>query len=299
MAKLPTIDTLARARPQTVHKLWEGLGYYSRVRNLQQAARQLYQERAGIFPTAFDEVLALPGIGRYTAGAICSIAFAQPKPIVDGNVARVLTRVFALRGDPREKTINARLWKLAEDLVQESGPQCSAFNQSLMELGALVCTPRDPQCGHCPLSNRCEAARRGLTGQLPELKPRPKTTHRRFFAYVLAQDQRFLVRQRPPDVINGHLWEFPNTEVDRKRGGPDEAARNLFGFVPATLAPLCRINHSITRYRIALDALYADVAPEIPPRLNEGRWLRLNELRRLPFASAHKKIIERLDALSA
>ena len=170
MRELPTVAALAAARPERVLKLWEGLGYYTRARNLQRAAQLIVARPGGEFPTQFDEMLALPGIGRYTAGAIGSIAFNQPAPILDGNVMRVLTRLFALTGNPREKETNARLWQLAEQLVRAAaavdfksqisnlkfplaGP-CSALNQALMELGALVCTPRSPQCPRCPLAAR-------------------------------------------------------------------------------------------------------------------------------------------------
>src|SRR5690348_11113410 len=154
MQALPTIGSLARANPAKIHKLWEGLGYYTRVRNLHKAARVIIQQHGGEVPTLYEEVLALPGIGRYTAGAICSIAFNQPQPILDGNVIRVLSRVYGIEGDPREKITNRKLWLLAEELVraaaQEQQPEtcglsppsrqpkgrCSSFNQALMELGA-------------------------------------------------------------------------------------------------------------------------------------------------------------------
>src|SRR5206468_2256457 len=142
-------------------KLWEGLGYYTRVRNLQCAAQQIVARHRGKFPEDFDAVLALSGIGRYTAGAICSIAFNQPKPILDGNVIRVLTRIFGIATDPREKKTNARLWRITEELVHGASrlthhaSPCSRLNQSLMELGALICTPRSPRCELCPVNRLC------------------------------------------------------------------------------------------------------------------------------------------------
>src|ERR1700761_3320382 len=149
MRELPTIELLAKANPQKIHKLWEGLGYYTRVRNMQRAAQIIVNEQAGNFPDDFESILNLPGIGRYTAGAICSIAFNQPTPILDGNVMRVLTRVFGISENPRDKKANAQLWELAEQLVALAAPKrseggCSHLNQSLMELGALICTPREP-----------------------------------------------------------------------------------------------------------------------------------------------------------
>ena len=171
LRELPTIEAAAKAPSAKIHKLWEGLGYYTRVRNLQKAALIILEQHNGTFPRSFDEVLALPGIGRYTAGAICSIAFNQPKPILDGNVIRVLTRIFGIAENPKEKKTNAQLWQLAEALVTRAEAEslrrkkpsgrpipgfnwqnnaCSALNQSLMELGALICTPRSPQCFDLP-----------------------------------------------------------------------------------------------------------------------------------------------------
>ena len=186
MRELPTVSTLAGAAPQKVLKLWEGLGYYTRVRNMQKAAQVIGQIHAGQFPKSFEEVLDLPGIGRYTAGAICSIAFNEPKPILDGNVVRVLTRVFNIAEDPREKITNARLWQLAESLVAEASalesqslklnaqnfPHASHLNQSLMELGALICTPRQPKCLLCPVQTRCLSRAQGTAEKLPNLGER-------------------------------------------------------------------------------------------------------------------------------
>jgi len=273
MKALPTIAALAGASPSKVHKLWEGLGYYSRVRNLQRAAQIIVLEHGGTFPRDFEKTLALPGIGRYTAGAIASIAFDQPRPILDGNVMRVLARCFGVAGNPRLAHTNAKLWEIAEQLVgrasqfgdEESKPEgrnpkserpqfakrtvlsghpfrgglgkphpkseirnlnlekagahpkrgaCSRFNQALMELGALVCTPRQPRCGACPLAKHCIAYREGRIEELPGVARRAPATRRRFVAFVIEKRGRFLVRQRPHGVVNGHLWEFPNTELE-------------------------------------------------------------------------------------
>src|SRR5262245_26505242 len=172
MQELPDVLALARAPQERVLKLWEGLGYYTRARNLQSAARFITDEWAGHFPQRYADVHSLPGIGRYTAGAICSIAYNQPMPILDGNVIRVLTRLFGLAGDPRDKRLHDRLWGLATAAVEHAATTplletrhrgftpsgaCSAFNQSLMELGALICLPKQPRCTECPLQTNCRA----------------------------------------------------------------------------------------------------------------------------------------------
>ncbi len=368
LRELPTIKAAAKASPDKIHKLWEGLGYYSRARNLQKAARQTVEKHEGKFPENFDDVLALPGIGRYTAGAICSIAFNQPTPILDGNVIRVLTRIFGISQNPKEKETNARLWKLAEELVttaakhhstrssrrQEAHSEigtsqslltsavtitgnCSALNQSLMELGALVCTPRNPQCGLCPVKKPCIAFQGHRVNELPNLGLREAATARHFVAFVVERNGHFLIRQRPAGVVNAHLWEFPNVEIGARLSEPQptrlrtgngeipatnamrtrcgsgdprselvaNAATQALGFTPAKLAPLCTVKHSITRYRITLEAFRMNlgktsytsphskqmklVASGTRPS-ETGVWKTPAQMRELAFSSAHKKL---------
>src|SRR6266496_4578583 len=188
MSELPTVKALAAAGPDRVLKLWEGLGYYTRARNLQKAAQRIVEFHRGKFPENFDDILALPGVGRYTAGAIASIAFHQPRPILDGNVMRVLTRIFGIAADPREKKTNAQLWQITEELVHYASHvahhefPCSRLNQSLMELGALICTPRSPRCERCPVNRLCVARHRGWQEKLPKIGRRETRTARRFIA---------------------------------------------------------------------------------------------------------------------
>jgi A/G-specific adenine glycosylase len=297
MRELPTLGAVAKANPAKIHKLWEGLGYYTRVRNLQKAAQVIVKERGGVFPKKFDDVLALPGIGRYTAGAICSIAYNQPTPILDGNVIRVLTRIFGIATDPREKETNQRLWQIAEELVSHAKNTkkkntCSHLNQSLMELGALVCTPRNPQCKICPVQKLCVAYRDDRIAELPNIGKRETVTARRFVAFVMGCEGRFLVRQRPTGVVNAHLWEFPNVEANGDNKSAKEIFRTHFGFSPGELQPLCAFKHSITRYRITLEAFQVEIAKI--PRITGGVWRTPAQLRKLAFNSAHKKVLAHL-----
>ena len=328
LRELPTIQSLAAAPPEKIHKLWEGLGYYTRVRNLQMAAHQIVAQHDGKFPRDFDAALALPGIGRYTAGAICSIAFNQPAPILDGNVIRVLTRIFGISENPKEKKTNAQLWQLAEELVsraknakpmkgrnpsQTSRPSresnsCSHLNQSLMELGALVCTPRQPKCKICPVNKLCVAFREQRLTELPNLGKRASATQRRFTAFVVERDGKFLVRQRPGGVVNAHLWEFPNVEVGAVKGRARHSVRaatpqtengaqrtdapyHAKHFRIIASKPLCTIKHSITRYRITLAAYRAESVPRKKPA---GAWRTAAEMEKLAFPSAHRKILAKL-----
>jgi A/G-specific adenine glycosylase len=305
MRELRSIESLANASSQRIHKLWEGLGYYTRVRNMQKAAQMILEKHGGKFPREFGAVLALPGIGRYTAGAICSIAFNQPTPILDGNVIRVLTRVFGIRENVREKEANASLWAQAELLVREAanfksqisdsnllaGP-CSALNQSLMELGALICTPRQPNCAACPVARRCEARRAGLVDELPNLGKRAGATARRFTACVIERHGAVLVRQRPAGVVNSHLWEFPNVEVKLKTSAA-AARKHLeteLGCALDSLTPLATVKHTITRYRITLDAFCAQLT-DATAQPSAGQWISKSELERLPFTSAHRRVL--------
>jgi A/G-specific adenine glycosylase len=325
MRALPNLAALAKAKPPALHKLWEGLGYYTRVRNMQRAALLIQAQHGGRFPRGFEDVLALPGIGRYTAGAICSIAFDQPKPVLDGNVMRVLTRLFGIAGDPRERTTNGRLWQRAEELVlcaanagarpapslhaprtrstlrsaaTEDGHHvsrpCSQFNQSLMELGALICTPRQPRCGACPVAKQCVAYRQGRVHELPALGRRVRATPRRFVAFVAQRRGLLLVRQRPAGVVNAHLWEFPNLELAPEDADLERAARTALGVRPKSLEPLATIKHSITRYRITLEVYRATGCDAARLPAAKGRWLGRGWLHELAFTSAHKQILQGL-----
>jgi len=311
--ELPTIEAAANASSDKLHKLWEGLGYYTRVRNLQKAAQMIVARHGGVFPEKFDEVLALPGIGRYTAGAICSIAFNQPTPILDGNVIRVLTRIFGMAENPREKNTNQELWRLAEELVihasrashrnagsrtrtrtrtrtKDEDDGCSHLNQSLMELGALVCMPRNAQCLICPVKKLCVAFREGRVGDLPNLGQREKATARRFVAFVIERDGKFLVRQRPAGVVNAHLWEFPNVEVSGSGQRVEEVFKSEFGLAAAEVCPLVTVKHSITRYRITLEAFRATLGRKSLAKDQAG-WKTPAQMQALAFTSAHRRIL--------
>ncbi len=297
MRTLPTLQALAKARPEKIHKLWEGLGYYTRVRNLHRAAREMVARHQGTVPSSLEELLALPGIGRYTAGAICSIAFNQPTPIVDGNVIRVLARVFGKVGNPRVAAVRNEFWELARCLVLEAAQSemdqaCSHFNQALMELGAIVCTPREPRCGLCPIRGFCLARRQGRQNELPTVAPRPRITKRRFMAFVVEFRGKLLVRQRPDGVVNGHLWEFPNAEVGQRGQAPENVARALFGVPMIVQTPLGSIRHSITRYRMTLEAFTATPVLELPRK--KGVWVNRQVVKHLTFSSAHRKLLEKL-----
>jgi A/G-specific adenine glycosylase len=306
MRELPTIESLANVSPDRLHKLWEGLGYYTRVRNMQRAALLMVAGHSSQFPRTFEQVLELPGIGRYTAGAICSIAFNKPTPIVDGNVVRVVTRLFGIKKNAREKDTLNELWAIAGEMVQAAAMveplerhdgkirlsgSCSAFNQGLMELGATICTPREPKCEECPLRRACVARRESVADQLPNLGQRVAATQRRFIAAVVQRDGRVLVRQRPAGVVNAHLWEFPNVEIPlgARKVSVKRALEEELGCGFDALEPLGTIRHSITRYRIAMEVVRAEL-DGAQPAARAGEWRSRQEVDALAFTSAHRRV---------
>lgn len=303
MRTFPGVRALAAAAPAKVLKLWEGLGYYARARNLHRAAQWLVQTQQGRLPVDLEGWLALPGIGRYTAGAICSIAFNQPAPILDGNVTRVLCRILGIRTDPRAKETNQRLWQWAAELVESarksespSTLQCSYLNQSLMELGALVCTPRQPQCGPCPLRHVCVAFQAGLIEVIPKPKIATKTVHISCVCWIIEHEGRVLACQRPGSGVNAQLWEFPAAVVPATPVPKNQmaqkalvAAEKLLGFRPENGHELGVVRHSITHHRYVMRVFRGCVPMPPSPEAQSMIWLTLAQVRQYPFAAAHRK----------
>lgn len=300
MRAFPDVQALAAAAPEQVLKLWEGLGYYARARNLQRAAQLLVQSQNGRLPADLESWLALPGIGRYTAGAVCSIAFNHPVPILDGNVTRVLCRILCIEKDPRARETSQLLWQTATEWVEAAshqkspkGLQCSHFNQSLMELGALVCTPRQPQCAQCPVKHVCVAFESGLAEVIPPSKSRTKTVHKSRVCWIIEHDGRFLACQRPGKGVNAHLWEFPGAESSAKSVKKALAvAEKILGFCPEKGHRLGRVRHSITHHRFTLQVFHGRISQPALLKDNALVWLTRAEVRHHPFTAAHRKAAE-------
>lgn len=293
MQRFPDVKTLAAASEDHVLHAWQGLGYYSRARALLQGARAVVERHDGRMPHALEELRALPGIGPYTAGAIRSIAFDRPAAIVDGNVVRVLTRLYALTGDPARAPLKQRLWKLAEELVPEHGAR--DFNQALMELGATVCAPKGAECGRCPLAKDCVAREHGWQARLPELAKRPDTTPVRMVAAVVERSGRFLVMQLGEEAPRwAGMWQFPNTEVGAKEttGSALKRALHALGLDAEPEELVLTVRHSVTRYRIQLDVHRARARGTA--RSESIAWKRVGELNDLALPSAHRRIARAL-----
>ena len=211
LAKFPTVHTLAAAPLDAVLKTWEGLGYYSRARNMHLAAAEIVN-RGGLIPSDVQQLLALPGIGRYTAGAIASIAFGRDEPVLDGNVTRVLCRLFAIAGNPKSPRIARRLWRVAGELLPRG--RAGEFNQAVMDLGATICTPRGPRCGDCPLRRHCRALAAGRQEKLPTSIKKRALPHHTIVAGVIVKGRRLLIDRRAACGLLGGLWEFPGGKVE-------------------------------------------------------------------------------------
>ncbi|BAL98739.1 MULTISPECIES: A/G-specific adenine glycosylase [Caldilinea] len=301
MERFPTVQALAAADLQEVLKFWEGLGYYARARNLHRAAQEVVQRHGGEIPSNRSALLALPGVGEYTVGAILSIAYNQPEPILDGNVKRVLTRLFDIDRPVDERATVRQLWELARSLV-EAGPPGRAgdCNEALMELGATLCTPQNPRCLICPLAECCQAAQQGTQHQRPVRSARKETPHYDVAAGVIWAGQpfrsRLLMAQRRPEGLLGGLWEFPGGKLEPHDADLPACLRREIdeelGIEIAVLKPLTTVKHAYTHFRITLHAFHAQHVGGAPQALGcqDWRWLELDEVEMLPLPVTDQKI---------
>lgn len=300
LRRFPTIAALAEADETDVLKQWEGLGYYRRARQLHAAARTVMAEHGGRIPDDADAVLALPGVGRYIAGAIRSFAFDQPAPILEANTQRVLARWLAWRDDLRTTRSQSRLWDAAARLVPAQG--AGEFNQAFMELGALLCTPREPMCLVCPVASSCRSRTMGIQDAVPTVTPRPEPLIVREACALAVRDGCVLVVQRGKGGLWESFWEFPTIHLEgvdpggRSFGEAVELAdgvRRLTG-IDAQIGPIVQtVRYSVTKHRVQLDAYSAlggsgDGAPG--RGLAQVAWVAPERLGELPFSSAGRRL---------
>jgi len=301
MAEFPDITSLAAAPLDRVLKAWEGLGYYARARNLHLAAKSIVQRHNGQLPDQRNELLALPGIGRYTAGAILSIAYGQTEPILDGNVRRVLCRVFDIGENPRTPATESRLWDLSTELVQAASPgQAGELNEALMELGALICTPASPDCLACPIHELCLALAHGTVAERPVRSMRPGLPHYDTVAAIVANDSgELLIIRRPLTGLLGGLWGFPGGTVLPGEEFGTALARTVLeqtGISATCKQLVTQVKHAYTHFRITLHAFTAQVdrAEARPVTGDEVRWVRPSELDQFAFPVTDRKVARRL-----
>lgn len=302
IARFPTLAALAEASLDEVLKLWEGLGYYARGRNLHRAAREVMAKHNGQLPQTYQELRQLPGFGAYTAGAVASIAFGERVPAVDGNVKRVVSRLFAIEDDITGQPGLARIEARAAELAQ-SAPHPADWTQALMELGATLCTPTRPKCLLCPAGQgQCQAQQQGLADSLP-VKPQKKPVpHYNVAAGIIYQDvkrERFLIAQRPFDGMLGGLWEFPGGKQEDGEALPDCLRREIKEELAMEIEVaelVTTVRHAFTHFKITLHAFAATWISGQPQAIGVANWawVRLAELDQYAFARTDRKVIEAL-----
>lgn len=295
----PDLASVAGAEEDALLKAWEGLGYYSRVRNIQKTAKILLQDHGGRFPGSYDDLLRLPGIGPYTAGAIMSLAFNLPYCAVDGNVERVFARVFDLNTPVKSARNRRFVREEARAMIPES--QAREFNQALMELGALVCRPRSPDCAVCPVDGLCFGLKNNTVDKRPVLEQSKKTTPLEVTAGVLVQNSRVLIQKRPPSGLMPHLWEFPGGKLKPGESPAEALAREFMEELELSIEvgeKITVIHHSYTVFSVTLHIFWCRLrGKDQKPRLRfavDSCWVRPGELSQYAFPAADKKLIELL-----
>lgn len=304
LERFPTAAALAEASEEEVLKAWEGLGYYARARNLQAAAQALVERHGGEIPQDLEAVRALPGVGRYTAGAVLSQAFNLPAPIVDANVARLFARLFDLDEPIASRDTQAFLWETAAAIIPAG--HAREFNQALMELGALVCG-KNPRCSACPLAGHCEAHRLNIVEERPVPTQAKAIIPLEVATGVLVHRGRIFIQKRLPHGAWGGLWEFPGGRVEPEETPHQAVVRELLeetGYPVAVTDKIALVRHGYTTYKVALHCfacrLEVDSAVEdIPaPRLTaaqDARWVTLRDLAHYAFPAGHRKLIDLME----
>jgi A/G-specific adenine glycosylase len=299
LAAYPTVHDLAAAPLSDVLKLWEGLGYYSRARNMHKAAQEISRDYGGQFPDNADALQELPGIGRYTAGAIASIAFGEKAPVLDGNVIRVFARLTDLEDDVTQPAVKDKLWKLAEEWLSQERP--GDYNQALMELGRVVCKPRNPACDKCPIQQHCKAYGNETQALRPVKKQKATTPHYDVTAGMIWNGEgQLLIAQRPLDGLLGGLWEFPGGKVEAGETLPDCLKRELreeLGIEVEVGELFTSVQHAFTHFKITLHAFTCRYVSGEPQKIGvqDWVWVKPDELSKYSFGKADREVIRALD----
>ena len=299
LQQFPTVEALACAPIEAVLKCWEGLGYYSRARNLHKAAGRVAGEFGGRLPDTAKTLATLPGIGPYMAGAVASIAFGRAEPVLDGNVERVLTRLYAIGAPVKERATQKQLWAHARALLATDAP--GDFNQALMELGATVCHVRAPSCEHCPVANFCAGHAGGDPTAYPNRPAKKKSPHHHIGVALVTRADRVLLVHRPQRGLLGGLWEFPGGRCqpdETPEAGTVRQLTDRFGLAIAPTKPLESVRHAFTHFSVTLHPFVcaADNTTVTPIYHQAHRWVDRQELVALPLSRAHQKIAENLFA---
>lgn len=296
--RFPTVHDLANATVDDVLLSWEGLGYYSRARNLHHAARRVVDDFAGAVPDTMEDIRALPGVGAYTAAAVLSIAYDRPHAVLDGNVIRVLSRVFAVAADVKKAATRRALQNAADDLIDPNQP--GDFNQALMELGARICTPRSPNCPACPVASVCEARRLNEQEAFPVSTPRGEVPHRDVvLALIHDREGRVLIQRRPDHVMLGGLWEFPGGKQEDGETLEEACVRELREELEVDVridAFFYRLSHAYSHFRITLHAFTCTITGG-EPRTTSGEpfaFVHHDDLDDYALPRANRRLIEEI-----
>lgn len=287
----PTAQSLAQASEREVLTLWEGLGYYSRARNLHRAAQKIVSEHNGQLPHTVDGLLALPGIGRYTAAAIASLAFGADAAVLDGNVKRVLARVFDFRGDVKSSRGEKELWALAQSLVPRG--EAGDYNQAIMDLGATVCTPRAPQCADCPVQSRCAAKRLGVQLERPVARARTPVPLKHFAVAVIRKGGRVLLIQRQDKLLGG-LWAFPSAEGKTRAALRRVMAEDWRLEIEVGESTLT-LTHTFSHFRMAARVYDCQWQAGALPRGSAAQWVSVSKLANYPMGKVDRQIATSLN----
>jgi A/G-specific adenine glycosylase len=287
LKSFPTIRHLARANLSKILKVWEGLGYYSRARNLHRASKIILGKFRGNIPDTLDDLLTLPGLGRYTVGAILSIAYNKDAPVLDGNVKRVLSRLYAISGDP--KKTEGLLWQISESLIPQG--RANAFNQALMDLGSMICTPKDLQCPRCPLLHECKGKALGSPESYPSRTTKKRIPHIEAVSAVTLKNGKTLLRQRPPKGLLGGLWEFPNWKIEEKR---DSRLRSkLRSCIKKEIGMNVNVKESIGTFQQTFSHFKLTLhvfSCETMDGRGKGKWILIKNLDQLAMSKIHRRI---------
>jgi A/G-specific adenine glycosylase len=297
MRRFPTLRSLADSKEQDVLAMWEGLGYYSRARNLRKAAQLVAAEHKGKLPNTVEGLLALPGIGRYTAGAIASLAFGVDAAAVDGNAIRVLSRVFDVREPMNSSVAQKRYWELAEEHLPRG--RAAAYNQALMDLGAQVCTPRQPKCNACPLRAECAAYALGVQEQRPVKSKAAKNPLRRYAAAIVRNNDKVLVIQRPERGLLAGMWEFPNVELGEGKRVKIVLQRDLksrFGIKETIGLRIGEYEHVYSHFDAHLQAFEVSLNGSASKLQIDRphRWVSMRKLAELPMGKLDRSVANTL-----
>lgn len=296
LERFPTVQTLADASDAEVLRCWEGLGYYRRATQLHRASRVIVSEHDGTFPNMFDAIIALPGIGRYTAGAICSIAYHQRTPILEANTIRLYTRILAYFDDPAKSVGNKLLWEMAELVLPTNSPS-GQINQALMDLGSLVCTPNTPDCTHCPVVALCRSVKMGVQNFIPNLKKGKDIEERTEVALVIEKNGKYLMMRYPQGVRWARLWDFPRHQLYydvQEQGLTDycDRIKCLTGYPVVLQEQLAEFRHVVTHFHITLKVFRAKVTGRKNKATYQTDWVTARNLKGMPLNSTGREIAE-------